>query len=299
MTQGCVRRGAPRECLRRLGEAPSPRSTRPVSPERAAAWLWVGTFRSLEETRGVRGQEPRSARRSVSPRRRNRAGQLPREPACCPPAPRPATNAQARAGRVASGLKRKCFQSSGSCSRSGKCGRRCGAPVPGFLRRESRAALGVRSAISGRVRRGAAVTTRSHTCARPCPPASRPRPPPGLGHHHPRGLWDRSRNWGGAGHGASLLTPLAQPSSSAAPRTPGPAAFRGTTRRLRPILSVDGDRCGLRLLPLSNDATANSLSRLRVAFHALWGDVLSLGHSASVCPAISETTRVISKAAGS
>lgn len=87
-----------------------------------------------------------------------------------------------------------------------------GAPVPGFLRRESRAALGVRSAISGHVRRGAAVTTRSHTCARPCPPASRPRPPPGLGHHHPRGLWDRSRNWGGAGDGASLLTPLAQPS---------------------------------------------------------------------------------------
>lgn len=87
-----------------------------------------------------------------------------------------------------------------------------GAPVPGFLRRESRAALGVRSAISGHVRRGAAVTTRSHTCARPCPPASRPRPPPGLGHHHPRGLWDRPRNWGGAEHGASLLTPLAQPS---------------------------------------------------------------------------------------
>lgn len=212
MTRGCVRRGAPRECRRHLGEAPSPPSTRPVSPERAAAWLCVGTFRSLEETRGVRGQEPRSARRSVSPRRRNRAGQLPREAARCPPAPRPATNAQARAGRVASGLKRKCFQSSGSCSRSGKWGRRCGAPVPGFLRRESRAALGVRSAISGHVRRGAAVTTRSHTCARPCPPASRPRPAPGLGHHHPRGLWDRSRNWGGAGHGASLLTPLAQPS---------------------------------------------------------------------------------------
>lgn len=105
----------------------------------------------------------------------------------------------------------------------------------------------------------------------------------------------------GAGQGTARPSsrPSPSPRGSAAPRTPGRAAFRGTTRGLRPILSVDGDRCGLRLLPLSNDATANSLSRLRVAFHALWGDVLSLGHSASVCPAISETTRVISKAAGS
>lgn len=270
-----------------------------MSPERAAAWLWVGTFRSLEETRGVRGQEPRSARRSVSPRRRNRAGQLPREAARCPPAPRPATNAQARAGRVASGLKRKCFQSSGSCSRSGKWGRRCGAPVPGFLRRESRAALGVRSAISGHVRRGAAVTTRSHTCPR----RARLRQGPA-----PRRAWATTTHVAyGTGHvtgaGQSTARPSSRPSpsprGSAAPRTPGPAAFRGTTRRLRPNFSVDGDLCGLRLLPLSNDATANSLSRLRVAFHALWGDVLSLGHSASVCPAISETTRVISKAAGS